>query len=88
MQKAVENIIEEAVKKFNLPKQVVELILDSQLRLCRDTIKDCVQDYTVDKLPVIMLPKFGKLIPNQRKYKFAKEFNDKKKLNNMEKNGE
>lgn len=81
MQKAIEAIIVEAAIKFNLDKQIIALVLDSQFRFCRNTIKDSIKDYTADSLPIIMLPKFGKFVPNKLKYSIVKAYVDNKRKN-------
>jgi len=79
MQKAVETILEEIALKHNLPKQVIEEIYNSQTRHTRDVIKNASKDYSEDKLPTIMWPKFGKIICNQKKYtKFKNIVNERR----------
>jgi len=76
MQKEVDIIIEKIALKHRLPKQVVSLIFDSQLRTTRDIIKDSIKNNhkEIEVLPVVMWPKWGKFIPNMKRFNKVKEF--------------
>lgn len=85
-QKKTQQIIKSMSLDYYIEEKRVEEVVESQFKFVRDVIVSSEKD-NIDTFKIVMLPKFGKFIPNKRMIHYI--INNKlKKRNNENSNKE
>lgn len=68
MQKVIENIVDEAVEKFNLPREVIIAVFESPYKCARQKISEALEDEP-DTFVNVRFKKLGLLYADHAKIK-------------------